>query len=143
MCQFHQIAIVTRYLTRNPRHQASIELKNIALQLTKLNKTDFVQRLTEWEKEWETFMNERMKEEKTGKSRYVHKRLRSAWRSLKTNLDRLFTFESFPDLAIPNTTNPLDGCFSDLKNKLRNHNGLNESRKKRFIDEFLRHKTKK
>lgn len=34
------------------------------------------------------------------------------------------------ELDIPNTTNSLDGLFSDLKNKLRNHNGLSEERKK-------------
>jgi hypothetical protein len=27
MCQFHQVAIVTHYLTRKPKHQASVEFK--------------------------------------------------------------------------------------------------------------------
>jgi hypothetical protein len=30
----------------------------------------------------------------------------------------------------------VDGHFADLKNKLRNHNGLSLSRKIKFIDEF-------
>ena len=34
--------------------------------------------------------------------------------------------------------NRLDGQFADLKNKLRNHNGLSKARKMRFIDEFFR-----
>ena len=38
MCQFHQIKIVTRYLTRKPKAQAAIELKNLTLKLTKLKK---------------------------------------------------------------------------------------------------------
>lgn len=41
-------------------------------------------------------------------------------------------------LNIPNTTNAIDGHFADLKNKLRNHNGLSIERKKKFIDEFLK-----
>ena len=41
-------------------------------------------------------------------------------------------------LNIPNTTNAIDGMFADLKNKLRNHNGLTEQRKKKFIDEFFK-----
>ena len=41
-------------------------------------------------------------------------------------------------LSMPNTTNAIDGQFSDLKNKLRNHNGLSEARKKKFIDEFFK-----
>ena len=44
----------------------------------------------------------------------------------------------FYELKIPNTNNALEGAFSDLKNKLRNHNGLSITRKKKFIDEFLR-----
>jgi hypothetical protein len=39
---------------------------------------------------------------------------------------------------IPNTTNTLDGQFANLKNKLRNHNGLSKVRKMRFIDEFFK-----
>jgi hypothetical protein len=42
------------------------------------------------------------------------------------------------DLKIPNTTNAIDGHFANLKNKLRNHNGLSMARKKKFIDEFLK-----
>ena len=38
MCQFHQIQIVQRYLTRKPKSQAAIELKKLSLQLTKLTK---------------------------------------------------------------------------------------------------------
>ena len=42
------------------------------------------------------------------------------------------------ELKIPNTTNSIDGHFADLKNKLRNHNGLSIRRKKKFIDGFLK-----
>ncbi len=82
-------------------------------------------------------MNEQ-KEDDKGKKRYVHKRLRSAYRSLKTNLPWLFTWYDHMDLKIPNTTNAIDGHFADLKNKLRNHDGLSIARKKKFIDEFLK-----
>jgi hypothetical protein len=40
---------------------------------------------------------------------------------LKRHLPYLFVFEDYKELMIPNTTNALDGQFSDLKNKLRNH----------------------
>ena len=46
--------------------------------------------------------------------------------------------KQYYDLEIPNTTNAIDGHFSDLKNKLRNHNGLSKTRKIKFIDEFLK-----
>ena len=42
------------------------------------------------------------------------------------------------DLKMPDTTNAIHGHFADVKNKLRNHNGLSEARKKKFIDEFFK-----
>jgi len=32
----------------------------------------------------------------------------------------------------------IEGSFADLKNKLRNHNGLSRKRKEKFIDGFLK-----
>ena len=56
----------------------------------------------------------------------------------KRNLPYLFIFEDYEELMIPNTTNALDGQFADLKNKLRNHNGLSRERKIKFIDGFFK-----
>jgi hypothetical protein len=72
------------------------------------------------------------------KSVYTHKKLRSAYNSLKNNLPWLFTWYDNFELNIPNTTNAIDGHFSDLKNKLRNHNGLSLKRKIKFLNEFLK-----
>ena len=138
MCQFHQAAIVRRYITKNPRLPAAIELKQIAELMTRTDKESFEGALLEWHLRWESFLNERSENEQTGKSHYVHKRLRSAYRSLKTNLKWLFTWDDYIEMNIPNTTNAIDGHFSDLKNKLRNHNGLSIERKKKFINEFLK-----
>jgi hypothetical protein len=137
MCQFHQIAAITRYLTRKPKTPAGIELRALSLTLTKTDKADFRSRLEVWHDKWEGHLKERTKSAVTGKTHYTHKRLRSAYFSLKRNLQWLFTFEDHRELMIPNTTNALDGEFSDLKNKLRNHNGLNLERKKKFIDGFF------
>lgn len=138
MCQFHQIAIITRYLTRKPKLQAAIELREHALLLSKTDKESFEGGLANWFKKWEEFLNERSKDIVTGKSHYTHKKLRSAYRSMKTNLPWLFTWYDKSEIKIPNTTNAIDGHFADLKNKLRNHNGLSLQRKKKFIDEFLK-----
>lgn len=138
MCQFHQVAIITRYLTRKPKLQAAKELREHVLLLAKTDKESFGGGLSAWHTKWETFLNERTKDAETGKSHYTHRKLRSAYRSLKTNLPWLFTWYNNPTLNIPNTTNAIDGHFADLKNKLRNHNGLSLQRKKKFIDEFLK-----
>ena len=138
MCQFHQSAIIRRYITKNPRMPAAIELKQIVEQMKQTDRESFEGMLNEWEQKWKSFLNERSVNEKTGRTFYTHKRLRSAHRSLKTNLKWLFTWYDHIELNIPNTTNAIDGHFSDLKTKLRNHNGLSIERKKKFIDEFLK-----
>lgn len=138
MCQFHQAAIVRRYITKNPRLPASIELKEIVCMMKQTDKESFEEGLKQWYKKWKSFLDERTINEKTGKSHYTHKRLRSAYRSLKTNLPWLFTWYDNIELNIPNTTNAIEGNFADLKNKLRNHNGLSIERKKKFIDGFLK-----
>jgi hypothetical protein len=137
MCNFHQIAIIRRYLTKKPKMKASIELWQHTLLLTHTDKESFEGGLNDWYMKWEGFLNERKIDEK-GKKRYVHKKLRSAYRSLKTNLPWLFTWYDNMHLNIPNTTNAIDGQFSDLKNKLRNHNGLSMTRKIKFINEFFK-----
>jgi hypothetical protein len=138
MCQFHQVAIVRRYITKRPRMPASIELMEIVLMMKQTDKESFEGTLKLWYKRWKSFLNERTQNEETGKSHYTHKRLRSAYRSLKTNQPWLFTWYDNMDLNIPNTTNAIEGNFSDLKSKLRNHNGLSIERKKKFIDGFLK-----
>lgn len=137
MCQFHQVAIIRRYLTKKPKLLAAQELMKIVSLLKKTDKESFTGALSEWFDKWSDFINERTTNPETGRTFYTHKNLRSAYRSLKSNLPWLFTWYDNIELNIPNTTNAIDGHFADLKNKLRCHNGLSEKRKKKFIDGFL------
>ena len=137
MCQFHQVAIITRYITKNPKLEAGKELRKIILLLTRTNKEDFISRLEQWHQKWKDFLMEKTYNFKTGRWYYTHKRSRSAYRSLKTNTPHLFRFLDYPELNIPNTTNSIEGVFSNLKTKLRVHAGLKQERKKRVINELL------
>lgn len=138
MCQFHQVAIIRRYITKNPKLPASKELKELVSLLKRTDKESFEGGLNEWFVKWKYFLNERTINPETGRSYYTHKRIRSAYRSLNNNLPWLFTWYDNIQLNIPNTTNAIDGYFADLKNKLRNHNGLSTQRKMKFIDAFLK-----
>lgn len=140
LCQFHQVAAIRRYITKNPKLPASIDLKKHVAMLKNTDKESFEGGLKMWFDKWESFLNERTINIETGKSHFTHKRLRSAYRSLNTNMTWLFTWYDNYELNIPNTTNMIDGHFSDLKNKLRNHNGLTKERKIKFINEFLKAK---
>lgn len=137
MCQFHQLAIVTRYITKNPKLAAGKELRQLSMLLTKTDKESFTGALEEWYKKWKGFLAERTINHETGKWHYTHKRLRSAYRSLKSNLSWLFTWYDHPEFDMPNTNNSLEGVFSNLKNKLRIHAGLKMFRKRKLIDELL------
>ena len=137
LCHFHQNQNIKRYLTNNPKMPASIELKRISLTLTKTNKETFENELKQWYKKYKSFLNERTVNPETRKSHYTHKRLRSAFFSLKRNLPYLFVFEDFPDLNIPNTTNLLEEKFKDMKRSLSNHQGMRKDNKILFIKDFL------
>ena len=137
MCQFHQVAIIRRYITKNPKLPASIELKELVAMMKLTDRESFEGALNDWFTKWKDFLNERTTNTETGISYYTHKRLRSAYRSLKSNMPWLFNWYDCIELNIPNTTNAIDGHFADLKNKLRNHNGLSLNRKMKFIDAFF------
>lgn len=138
MCQFHQTQIIRRYLTSNPKTAPAIELKAFVGLLTKTDKESFVGGLELWHAKWKMFLDERTLNPQTQKSRFTHRKLRSAYFSLTRNLTYLFVWYDRMELGIPNTTSAIDGHFADLKNKLRNHNGLSKARKIKFINGFLK-----
>ena len=138
MCQFHQVAIVNRYLTRKPKLEASIELRRIVLSLTDSNEKEFSKRLNNWDNKWHEFSKERTINPFTGKWFYAHKRVRSAFRSLKTNLPYLFTYQKYPKLNMPNTCNSIDGSFTTLKNLIRAHRGISRENRYKMICQILK-----
>lgn len=138
MCQFHQIRIVTRYLTLRPHLEAGQALRTIALSLTKRTEEAFTGLLNDWYAQWSEFLKERTVDADTRRWHYTHRRLRSAYFSLQRNLPYLFTYERYPNLNIPNTTNCLEGTFSHTKTAMRVHRGLTKKRKRKLIDVILR-----
>ena len=140
MCQFHQIKIVKRYLTNAPKLPAAIELWNIVKLMCHTDKESFMATFNQWSEDWGDFLKERTTDAKTGKTHYAHRRLSSAYLSLKRNMPHLWTFYDYSVAGIPNTNNALEGQFTDLKTKLRNHNGLSIRQRKKFIDMYFMRK---
>ena len=138
MCHFHQKQIIKRYLTNKPKLEASIELKKITSTLTETNEEKFTKQLNNWNEKWKNFLKEKTINLETNRWCYKHKRLRSAYHSLTTNLPYLFTYQRYPELNIPNTTNSLDGYFNSLKSKLNVHRGLSRTRAKKVVIELLK-----
>ena len=73
------------------------------------------------------------------KRTYKHKRIRSAIRSLRTNLPYLFTYkeDKYKDLNIPNTTNICEGLFGSIKPKITIHRGINKKNKHNMFIKLL------
>jgi len=96
-----------------------------------------VELLALWHERWQGFLKERTLTLDGKHWFYTHRRIRSAYRSLKTNAPHLFTYLRHPELHIPNTTNSVDGFFSKLKQLLNIHRGLTAKRRYRLTQEIL------
>ena len=143
ICQFHQMKQVTKYLTRRPETLAGGELRRIMLQLPHSNLKDFTKLLTGWKRDWNNFISDKTYILGTKYWYYTHKKVRSAYMSMERNLPYLFTYQKYPELHIPNTTNSLDGSFSHLKAKLSVHRGMRKDRRYKMISEILKGKEKR
>lgn len=136
MCQFHMKQIIRRYLTLNPKLKAARALKELMNTLTSAAKRDFTEAYAQWKEDWRETLNRRSAL-KSGKTRYTHRRLRSAMHSLDFYLPYLFTYQEDTCEGMPNTNNKIEGTFTDLKKNLNNHSGMSEVNRKRFICGFF------
>jgi hypothetical protein len=137
-CQFHQILTIKKYIPGRAKTEAARTLRAIAFRLSDSMSTQFEIALDIWKVLYGEFLNE--KTYGTANKRrwqYTHCRLRSAYRSLRTNLPWLFTFERYPQLQIPNTTNHCDGLFAHIEERIGIHRGLSRARRKKMLDYLL------
>ena len=132
LCHFHQVAIVIRYITMKPKTECGKELRKLILNLKSLSKKDFVEQFKNLQNTYKIFLKER-----NDQNQFKHKSLRSALRSIKTNLPYLFTFEDYPELNIPKTSNSCEGSFGHWKYKVKLHRHLESKRLKQLIDNLL------
>ena len=140
MCQYHFISIIRRKLTMKPKLKASKELLALARSITTSSREEVEARFREWLSTWGDFLKEKTVNPESNRWQYTHRTLRSAVQTFKEKLPFLFVCQDFPDLNIPNTNNAIEGVFTALKSALRNHNGMSQSNKERFVVGFLRHR---
>ena len=136
-CHFHQAQIVRRYTTQNPKIVAGHELLDLVKTLSFTTESVFAHRFNIFIDRYRLFLNEKTTNIFTGETFYTHKKLRSAVRSLQLHIHMLFTFERYPELHIPNTTNSLESHFSHIKDVVRIHRGLSISLKQKMIHTIL------
>jgi len=137
MCNFHQVAIIRRYITKNPILEANKELKKLTELLVHTDRETFTYYLELYWEYYSDFLKEKRLNAKW-KWEYAHKRTRSAYNSLKNNLKYLFTYYDYLwTVDIPNTTNWLEWLFWHIKPKISLHRGLKKERKIKLILSLL------
>jgi hypothetical protein len=137
MCHFHQIEIVIRYLTLNPKLTAGQELLALVRTLATTDEASFTDAFAHWCRTWDEFLKEKTVDPETGRWHWTHKRVRQARDSVRMHLRLLFTFERYPELNIPNTTNSLDGSFKKAKAAIGIHSGLTRARQIKLVSALL------
>jgi hypothetical protein len=139
MCQFHQILITRRYLTQEPELEASIELLSLVKNITKMDKESFVGAFNDWSEKYQNVINGRIRDKRIKRHTppYMRPRLRSAYLSLRRNMNLLWTFYDRPETGLPNTNNALEGVFSDIKSKVRAHRGISKDNRRKLLDEYI------
>ena len=139
MCLFHQKAIVRRYITDRPRSQCGKDLKELMHLLCKPEfQQKFIDKFYNLQEQYQYFLNQRNE-----LGYYKHSSLRSAFRSIDSNMLYLFTYTDLKGLNIPPTNNHLEGMFGHLKYDIGIHRGLTKGRKKKAVKFFLKNFGKK
>lgn len=133
MCIFHQVAIITRYVTKRPKLQPNKELRKLALLLKQTDKETFTHELKQYGERWKSFLSEKTVFS-SWRWEYTHKKTRSAFRSLQTNLQYLFVWYDYLwQIDIPTTTAELEWLFGHMKPKISLHRWQRKDRKIRLI----------
>lgn len=132
MCLFHQKAIVRKNITKNPELEPNKELKEITFFLWKLRKETWLKWFYSWQERNIEWIKERNYD-----WWFKHAKTRSAFNSLKRNIEFLFVYCDL-DFLIPKTTNSLEAVFWHVKDKLRNYRWLKKERKLKLIYHFLK-----
>jgi len=134
MCLFHQKAIVRRYITDKPRSKCGKDLKELMYLLCKPElQQEFIDQFYFLQSKYQYVLNQRNE-----LGHYRHNALRSAFRSIDSNMLYLFTYTDFKNSNIPPTNNHLEGMFGHIKERIKIHRGLDKNRKKKAVRFLLK-----
>lgn len=139
ICQFHVQKRIRTRTTRNPRSECGRDLSNIATRFIRERWTrqEFEVAVLDILETYEDFLKE-----KGDTGQYKHRNLRSALYGIRSALPNLFTCidPKYTHLAIPNTTNHIDGGINTkVKDLVRRHRGMKIERRNKLILHLLIH----
>ena len=135
ICQFHVQTNILKRTTQNPQTKSGKILKRIANLFirNKWNQKYFENCFYGLVIKYRDFFIERNEN-----GQFIHRSLRSALFGIKSVLPYLFTYQDYPNLNIPNTTNNIDGGINTkLKYLNRRHRGMNIERRNKLLINLL------
>lgn len=135
MCHFHMAHILRKYLTKNPTLECNKQLWKIWYERKKYTRQSFSIVLLKWYLKYSHELVEVYINTDTNTCEYSKQRTLNAYKSLRRFLPYLYTYKI--SKWIPTTNNSCEGVNSDLKNKMRNHNGLRWDRRAKVIHFYL------
>lgn len=127
------------WLTRNPKSEAGIELREIVRKLHLIDdKTKWgywVVEMVNWYEKYQEFVNQKSYFHGTKRFWYTHKMIRRSFIHIKRDLPDMFPYLDNP--SIPKTTNALESFFEHLKENISIHRGLSKEHYKNYIKWYL------
>ena len=126
-------------ITQRPRSSEAKLLRNLVQQLSIVQTTNdklwWLSQYSRWVEDNLEYVLEKGVNPYTKQEYFVRNDLRKAYIHLKRALPNLFTYIDYP--GVPKTTNALEAFFGHVKDQIRSHRGLAESRIDNFIKWFL------
>ena len=137
-CMIHVRRECLNRITLQPRSPEARALKDLVLRIgdvrTANDRLWWLRSFRDWDELNAAFACEKAARP-GGQTYFVRDDLRKAYVHLKRAIPNLFTFVDHPGL--PKTTNALEAFFGHLKDQLRLHRGLSETRVDNFIKWYL------
>ena len=126
-------------ITQRPRSTEAKLFRNLVQDLsicrTVNDKLWWLNMYHNWEDDYKEFVFQKAVISYSHQEYYVHNDLRKAYIHLKRAIPNLFTYIDYP--GVPKTTNALEAFFGHIKDQIRLHRGLAESRIDNFIKWYL------
>ena len=139
-CLFHVLLMRNQCLTRNPDLKPNIELREIVGYLCHrggdANRTTFYAMIAGWELRYGMWLIE-----KDDKGNYSHEKTRRLFFSIKRNMHWYFTYQEYPELHIPKTSNRIEGKFGNVKTELKIHRGYSKQLRNKILFSLLSGRT--
>ena len=126
-------------ITQRPRSTEAKLFRNLVQDLsvcrTVNDKLWWLNMYHSWEDNYKEFVFQKAVVSYSHQEYYVHNDLRKAYIHLKRAIPNLFTYIDHP--GVPKTTNALEAFFGHIKDQIRSHRGLAETRIDNFIKWYL------